>query len=120
MSKLNARWLQINTTNLSNNSGNLEINFNDTGNAADEVWSSEKVKSYADSVAQGLNTKGSCRASTTTSLPACTYDNGASGVGATLTGDASGAITAQDGVTLVVNDILLLKNQVAHDEYGIY
>src|SRR5438045_995988 len=54
-------------------------------------------------VNDGLPWKPNCRAATTGALAANTYANGSSGVGATLTANANGAIAAQDGVTLVVN-----------------
>lgn len=61
-----------------------------------------------------------CRAGTLAALPSCTYGNGVSGVGATLTGNSNGALTAQDGVTLTVNQSLLVKNQSNQTHNGIY
>lgn len=79
------------------------------------------TKQYVDAIAAGAtDPKDSCRAATTAALPACTYDNGTSGVGATLTGDANGALADQDGVTLVADDRLLVKNQSAGAQNGIY
>lgn len=60
------------------------------------------------------------RAATTAALPAVTYANGASGVGATLTATANGAIPAQDDVTLNPGDRLLVKNQASTLQNGIY
>lgn len=60
------------------------------------------------------------RAATTTTLPSNTYSNGTSGVGATLTGNSNGALAAQDGVTLVAGDALLVKNQASQFQNGIY
>lgn len=57
---------------------------------------------------------------TTAALPACTYANGALGVGATLTADANGALAAQDGITLVDGQTLLVKNQVDKTQNGLY
>jgi hypothetical protein len=71
-------------------------------------------------VNDGLPWKPNCRAATTGALAANTYANGTSGVGATLTGNANGALAAQDGVTLVANDRLLVKNEVAGENNGIY
>jgi len=59
-------------------------------------------------------------AATTAALPASTYANGTAGVGATLTANANGAFPAQDGVTLVLNDRVLVKNQSAAEHNGIY
>ena len=75
-------------------------------------------KAYVDQVAQGLDTKPSCRAGTTADLSA-TYNNGSSGVGATLTASSNGAIVV-DGVSLSVNDRVLVKNQTTASENGIY
>ena len=55
-------------------------------------------KQYVDEVAEGLRAKPSVRAATTTNL-AAVYDNGASGVGATLTADTNRVFTTLDGVT---------------------
>ena len=78
------------------------------------------TKAYVDSVAEGLDIKASCVAATTGALPAVTYDNGTSGVGATLTADANGALAAIDGVTLVADERVLVQNQAAALQNGIY
>lgn len=75
------------------------------------------LKTYVDSVATGLILKASCRVATTDVLPACTPAG--SGVGKTLTADAVGVLTI-DGVDTVLNDRILVKNQVAGDDNGIY
>lgn len=77
-------------------------------------------KSYVDSAMQGVSWKTLVRSATTGALAANTYNNGASGVGATLTGNSNGALAAQDGVTLVVNDRLLVKNEATSANNGIY
>ena len=77
-------------------------------------------KAYVDSVAEGLDIKQSSRAATTAALAAVTYNNGTGGVGATLTADANGAIAAVDGVTLVADNRLLVKDQAAALQNGIY
>jgi hypothetical protein len=71
-------------------------------------------KSYVDSVANGLDVKESVRVATTGDLSA-TYNNGAG----TLTANANGAIVV-DGVTLVLNDRVLVKDQTTQTENGIY
>ena len=78
------------------------------------------TKAYVDSVAEGLDIKESCVAATTGALPAVTYDNGTGGVGATLTADANGALAAIDGVTLVADERVLVQNQAAALQNGIY
>lgn len=73
----------------------------------------------AQNAASGLNwTKA--RAATTAPLPSCTYSNGMSGVGATLTGTANGALPTQDGVTLAHNDVLLVRGQASGLQNGLY
>lgn len=79
------------------------------------------MKAYVDSVAQGLHPIGDVVAMTTGALAACAYDNGTLGVGATLTEDAAnGALEAQDGVTLTLNQRLLVKDQADTFENGVY
>lgn len=68
----------------------------------------------------GLKPKATVTAATVAPLPANLYNNGAAGVGATLTGVVLGALPAQDGVTLVLGDTLLVKNEVAPLNNGIY
>lgn len=59
-------------------------------------------------------------AATAVALPACTYSNGTLGVGATLTADANGPLPNIDDVTLVGTNRLLVKNQAAPAQNGIY
>lgn len=91
--------------------GQRAINFA-TPTAAGDL----ATKAYADSIAVGLRDfKDSVRAATTAALPAHGF---ASGV---ITASANGALPAQDGVTLVVGNRLLVKNESAsHLEHGIY
>ena len=78
-------------------------------------------KQYVDSVVAGLSDpKDAVRLATASALPASTYDNGVSGVGATITADANGALPAQDGVSIAVGDRLLVKDQASSLENGIY
>ena len=63
---------------------------------------------------------GSVRAATTAALAASTYANGTAGVGATLTADANGALAAVDGVTLIATERVLVKDQVAGLQNGVY
>lgn len=77
------------------------------------------VKAYVDAVAQGLSVKQSVQYATTAALPANTYNNGASGVGATLTGVATGVLTV-DGGTIALNDRIAVKDEAAPANNGIY
>lgn len=62
--------------------------------------------------------KSPVRAATTAALPACVASG--TGIGKTLTGSVAGALAAQDGVTLVAGDRILVKDQVAKKDNGIY
>lgn len=70
--------------------------------------------------AAAISVRAPVIAATTTTLPACTYANGTAGVGATLTGDANGALSAQDGITLTAGQRLLVKDQAAPAQNGVY
>lgn len=75
-------------------------------------------KFYVDSLSAGFDPKASVRAATTGNLVAA-YDNGTSGVGATLTASANGALSV-DGLTAAVNDRILVWQQTDASENGIY
>lgn len=70
--------------------------------------------------AAGIKYKQSARAATVGVLPACTYANGSAGIGATLTSTSNVALTAIDGVTLIAADRLLVQNQAAQLQNGVY
>jgi hypothetical protein len=81
-------------------------------------------KQYVDEVAQGLIVKAACQAATyeplaTSTGGTITYNNGTSGVGATLT-VAGGTFGTIDGVTLSNGSRVLVKNEAAPANNGIY
>lgn len=76
-------------------------------------------KSYVDTTVQGLTPKPTAQVATNAALPANVYANGASGVGATLTASANGVLTV-DGYAPVLNDLVLVKNEVAGANNGLY
>ena len=76
------------------------------------------TKKYVDSTAQGLDTKASVVAASTANL-AATYDNGSSGVGATLTASANGAL-GLDGDSPSAGARVLIKDQTSTLQNGIY
>jgi hypothetical protein len=80
-------------------------------------------KTYADAIASGINFHQSCVYATTTALAANTYNNGTSGVGATLTGNVNGALVI-DGHTFVsptdVGKRVLIKNESNAAYNGVY
>ena len=71
-------------------------------------------KSYADSIASGVNFHAACNYATVSALSAAyTYNNGTSGVGATITAVAVGDLTI-DGYTFTSGDVgkrILIKNE---------
>ena len=69
------------------------------------------TKSYVDSVAQGLDPKASVVYATAANIAPYTYNNGASGVGATITLTATGNLTI-DGNIVAANERVLIKNEV--------
>jgi trimeric autotransporter adhesin len=80
-------------------------------------------KFYADTLISGVNFHAACNYATTAALsPANTYNNGTGGVGATLTASSNGTLTI-DGYTFVTADIgkrILVKNEVAGANNGVY
>ncbi len=80
----------------------------------------QAVKTYVDTAINARTWKQEARARTTAALPSNTYSNGVSGVGATLTATSNGALAAQDGVTLVLSDALLVVNEPTGANNGIY
>jgi hypothetical protein len=82
------------------------------------------TKEYVDATSQGLDVKNSVRLATTVELTnedasPPTYDNGTSGLGATLTFVST--ITTIDGVSGLQNgDRILIKNQSDQATNGIY
>jgi len=77
------------------------------------------AKTYIDNTRSGLEVKDSVVASTTANLTA-TYNNGSSGVGATLTNSGSQAAFAVDGITPIQYDRILVKDQTTAIQNGVY
>ena len=122
--------ITINGATVSTTAGNTDIVFSPHGTGtitvpagyedrAGYTTNSLANKAYVDQVAQGLDAKPSARAATTTNLTA-TYSNGTAGVGATLTNSGTQAAFAVDGVTPSVSDRILVKDQTAGAQNGIY
>ena len=99
-----------------NGSGDIDVNTSKIVNVTDPTANQDAAtKAYVDSVANGLDVKDSVRVATAAALAAVTYNNGAG----TLTADANGALTV-DGVTMSVDDRLLVKDQASAVQNGIY
>ncbi len=78
------------------------------------------TKNYVDvAISNESVAKDASNYSTTAALPAVIYNNGSSGVGATLTGVAAGALSV-DGSSPAVGQRILVKNQVSSFQNGIY
>jgi hypothetical protein len=80
-------------------------------------------KSYVDAIAEGLHVHASVKAATTQTLAlesgdTVVYNNGSSGVGATLT--LSTGISTLDGHTLTNGERVLIKNETNQAHNGIY
>lgn len=77
--------------------------------------------SRGDLSGSGIQMKTAVAWATTGALPANTYANGASGVGATLTGNANGALPNQDtSVVPVAAQRGMVRNEAAPANNGIY
>jgi len=76
-------------------------------------------KQYADAIASGIHFHEAVDLATTAALPANTYNNGTSGVGATLTATGNGVLSVDSTVTVVGNRILV-KNEVTQANNGVY
>ncbi len=76
-------------------------------------------KAYVDSVVAGLTWKDTCVCASTSNLSA-TYNNGSSGVGATLTNSGTLAVFTVDGQSPVVNSRILVLSQTSSFQNGIY
>ena len=76
------------------------------------------TKQYVDNIVSGINFHEPVHAATTGNLSA-TYLNGSSGVGATLTATANGALIV-DGHTMLTGERVLVWQQTSGLENGIY
>jgi hypothetical protein len=81
-------------------------------------------KSYADSIASGINFHQAVVYATTTNLGTVIYNNGTSGVGATLTKDTPFSTLAIDGHTFVspadIGKRVLIKDETNQAYNGVY
>ena len=77
------------------------------------------TKQYVDNISIGVHFHAAVVAATTGNL-AGTYNNGTSGVGATITKASNGSIGTIDGASVVVGSRILLKAQTDSRQNGIY
>lgn len=101
-------------------SGDTSLSSHKLTNVLDPTLAQDvATKNYVDTLAQGLSAKLSVRVATTAALGANTYANGTSGVGATLVATSNASLVI-DGVTVVAGDRVLVQNEVAPANNGIY
>ena len=95
-------------------SGDLTLNQDPTSNLQ------AATKQYVDTIAAaGVHYHDPVRVEKEGNLSA-TYDNGTNGVGATLTNNSTQAALVIDGVTMVVNDRVLIYEQTNAAHNGVY
>ena len=98
----------------------IDMGGNQITNVADPTQAQNAAtKAYVDAVKTGLNVKDSAKLATTAALAASTYANGSSGVGATLTANANGALSI-DSVAVSTSDRVLIKDQADAAQNGVY
>ncbi len=100
------------------NVAQLPLSYLDTdgtlaANSDSKVPSQKAIKSYVDSVAQGLSVKGSVLLATAAALPTNTY------LSNVITITATGTLTV-DGTVVALNDRILVKDESSQLKNGIY
>src|SRR6056300_231224 len=126
--------LTINGSSITTTASNTDINLTPHGTGVVKVPSGYESragldadslvnKAYVDAIAEGLHVHASVKAATTQDLAlesgdTVTYNNGSSGVGATLT--LSTGISTLDGHTLTDGERVLIKNESNQAHNGIY
>jgi hypothetical protein len=107
-----------------NGSGTVDVASSKiTGLLAPTASTDAATKQYVDEIAEGIKSRPSVRAATTTNL-AANYNNGTAGVGATLTADTNRVFGTLDGVTswaiTTPPQGVLVKNQTNAAHNGRY
>lgn len=101
-------------------SGVLDTDLNSVSSLDNTLASAKAIKNYVDTVAAaGIHYHDPVRVETPINLNA-SYDNGTSGVGATLTNTGTLAAISIDGVALSLNDRVLVYNQTNAAHNGVY
>jgi hypothetical protein len=107
---------------LAGGAGNIDVGSTYITNVVDPFNPQDAAtKAYVDSVAQGLDVKASVQYATAAALPSYTYDNGTSGIGATITANANGALTIDGGSPAATQRVLIKDETAGNNPYnGIY
>jgi len=101
-------------------SGVLDTDLNSVAGTDTTLASAKAIKTYVDTVAAaGIHYHDSVRVESPTNLNAA-YNNGTAGVGATLTNSGTLAAISIDGVSLSLNDRVLIYNQTNTTHNGVY
>ncbi len=97
---------------------NVDVPANPTNNSLNigGVITGDMSTGY---VSAGVS-KAPCNYATTAALPANTYNNGTSGVGATLTANANGALTVDGGSSVSAGQRILVWQEATAPNNGIY
>lgn len=112
--------VQGNITQLGAQSQALNMNTHLINSVVDPVSAQDAAtKNYVDTLVAGFAVVFVARLASTTALTV-TYNNGASGVGATLTNAGAQAALSLDGTATAVNDLVLIKNQASTLQNGYY
>ncbi len=100
-------------------SGNPTTTTQSSADNSTKIATTAYVTSAVNTILAMEPNKAACKYSTIAALPANIYNNGSSGVGATLTGVSVGALSI-DGATPSVGESVLVKNEVTQANNGIY
>ena len=101
-------------------SGVLDTDLTSVSGLDDTIASAKAIKTYVDTIAAaGIHYHTAVRVESPINLNA-SYDNGTSGVGATLTNTGTLAAISIDGVALSLNDRVLVYNQTNATHNGVY
>lgn len=101
-----------------NGSGNIDVNNAKIINLATPTQATDAAtKGYVDATKSGLDLKESVRVATTANLTATAAGSGAT---RTLTNSGTQAALSIDSINLVQGDRVLVKNQTAGEDNGIY
>jgi hypothetical protein len=101
-------------------SGVLDTDITTVSSLDNTLASAKAIKTYVDNIAAaGIHYHTAVRVESPINLNA-SYDNGTSGVGATLTNTDTLAAISIDGIALSLNDRVLIYNQTNAAHNGVY